>query len=76
MPLDHDVDDRVEARGAGQCDAQLALADDERLVGLAVEHTGDQALTPQALDIAGPELIGAALLHLECDSVPGHGGEV
>ena len=76
LALDHDVDDAVQPRRTRQGDAQLSLTDDERLVRLAVEHTGDQALAPQALDVAGAELIGAALLDLECDSVPGHGGEV
>ena len=76
LAFDHDVDDPVQARRAGQRDSQLPLADDERLVGLAVEHAGDQPLAAQALDVAGAELIGAALLDLESDSVPGHGGEV
>ena len=76
LALDDDIDDPVQARGAGQGDPQLALADDEGLVGLAVEHAGDQALPAQALDVAGAELIGAALLDLESGSVPGHGGEV
>ena len=76
LTLDHDVDDPVQPRRTGQSDAQLSLADDERLVRLAVEHARDQALAPQALDVAGAELIGAALLDLECDPVPGHGGEV
>ena len=76
LTFDHDVDDPVQAGGAGQRDAQLSLADDERLVRLSVEHARDQPLAPQALDVAGAELIGAALLDLECDPVPGHGGEV
>ena len=76
LALDHDIDDPVQPGRAGQGDPQLPLADDEGLVGLAVEHAGDQPLTPQALDVAGAELIGAALLDLESDSVPGHGGEV
>ena len=76
LAVDHDVDDPVEPGRPGQGDPQLPLTDDERLVRLAVEHARDQALTPQALDVAGAELIGAALLDLESDSVPGHGGEV
>ena len=76
LAVDDDVDDPVEPRRAGQRDTQLPLADDECLVRLAVEHARDQSLTPQALHVAGAELIGAALLDLECDSVPGHGGEV
>ena len=76
LAVDHDVDDPVEPGRPGQGDPQLALADDERLVRLPVEHAGDQPLTAQALDVAGAELVGAALLDLECDSVPGHGGEV
>ncbi len=76
VAVDQDVHDRVQAGGACQGDAQLAFADDECLGRLPVEHARDQALTPQTLDVAGAELIGAALLDLECDSVPGHGGEV
>ena len=76
LALDHDIDDPVQPGRAGQGDPQLALTDDEGLVGLAVEHAGDEPLTAQALDVAGAELIGAALLDLESDSVPGHGGEV
>ena len=56
--------------------AQLPLADDERLVGLAVQDAGNQPLAAQALDVAGAQLVGAALLDLESDPVPGHGGEV
>ena len=76
LALDHDVDDPVQAGRAGQGDPQLPLTDDEGLVGLAVEHAGNEPLTAQALDVAGAELIGAPLLDLENDSVPRHGGEV
>ena len=76
LALDHDIDDPVQPGGAGQGDPQLPLTDDEGLVGLAVEHAGNQPLAAQALDVAGAELIGAALLDLESDSVPRHGGEV
>ena len=74
--LDHHVDDRVEPGGAGQREPKLPLSDEKGLVCLAVEDAGDQSLTPQALHVARAELVGAALLNLECDSVPGHGGEV
>ena len=66
----------MQAGRAGQGDPQLPLTDDEGLVGLAVEHAGNEPLTAQALDVAGAELIGAPLLDLENDSVPRHGGEV
>jgi len=74
--LDHDIDDCMQARGAGERNAQLTLADDERPVRLAVQHAGDQSLAAQALGIAGAELVGSTLLDLQCDSVPRHGGEV
>ena len=76
LAVDQDIDDPVEAGRPGQGDPQLPLTDDEGLVRLPVEHAGDQPLTPQALDVAGAELVGSALLDLENDSVPGHGGEV
>ena len=67
---------RVQAGWAGQRGAELALANHERLVDLAVEDAGNQALAAQALRIARAQLVGAALLDLESDPVPGHGGEV
>ena len=76
LAIDHDIDDPVQPGRAGQGDPQLPLADDEGLVGLAVEHARDEPLAAQALDVAGAELIGAALLDLESDPVPRHGGEV
>jgi len=76
LAVDHDVDDRMQARRACQRGAQLALTDDERLRHLAVEDAGNQPLLPQALRVAGAELVGAALPDLECDPVSGHGGEV
>ena len=53
LALDDDVDDPVQAGGAGQRDSQLPLADDERLVRLPVEHARDQPLTTQALRRCG-----------------------
>ena len=76
LALDHDVDDGVEPGGPREGDTQLALADDECLVRLPVQHAGDQPFAAQALDIPGAELVGAAFRHFECDSVLGHGGEV
>ncbi len=76
LAVDQDIDDPVEAGRPGQGDPELPLTHDEGLVRLPVEDAGNQALTPQALDVAGAELVGSALLDLENDSVPGHGGEV
>ena len=44
LTLDDDVDDPVQAGGAGERDPQLPLSHDERLVRLPVEHAGDEPL--------------------------------
>jgi hypothetical protein len=44
----------VQARGAGQGDAQLPLTDDKGLVGLTVEHTGNQALRRRRFTLRVP----------------------
>ena len=77
LPLEDDVEDRVQPAGAGQHPPQLALrhADGVRLLALAVEHPRDQPFLPQ------PPRVGraapVALPHLELDAFTRHdGGEV
>ena len=43
LAVDDDVDDRVQAGWAGQRGTELALANHERLVDLAVDDAGNQA---------------------------------
>ena len=76
LTLDDDVDDRVETRGARQRYAEVALADDDRArMTLPVENAGDEPLPAQPPRVPRAKLRLAAFTHLECDPVPGHGGE-
>ena len=53
LPLDHDVDDRVEAGRPREGRAKLALADDDRAGrALAVQDARHQPLLPEAADAA------------------------
>ena len=73
LPLQHDVEHRVQPRGAGQRRAELTLADGERLrCRLPVEDARNEALLAQAPGLGRAE--PCTFLHLETKSVAGHGG--
>ena len=73
LALDHDVEDRVQSRGARHGRPQLALGDDDRArVALPVEHAGNEPLRAQAPGLARAEFL--ALAHFELQPVSGHGG--
>ena len=73
LPLDHDVEDRVQPRCPGHRRAQLSLRNDDRArVTLPVENAGDEPLRAQAPGVARAELL--ALAHFELQPVSGHGG--
>jgi len=72
--VENDVENGVQAVRTPKRAAQGALGNDER-VGLftaAVEHAWDQAAFAQATGLARSQRM--ALLHLETNSFPGHGG--
>ena len=73
LALDHDVDDRVQARGARERRAEAPLVDDDRArVALAVEDTGNEPLLAEAAHAAGADLVGSALGDLESDAIARH----
>ena len=77
LPLEDDVEDRVQAVTARQDAPELTLlhADRVGLVPAPVQDAWDVALLAQAPRVAGSPLL--ALLYLETDSFAGHtGGEV
>jgi hypothetical protein len=76
LALERDIEDRVEARVAGQHASQLALRDRDRVRLLAppVEHAGDQSLLAQPARFGGATAL--ALLYLQLHSLARHGGEV
>src|SRR5207248_271827 len=69
--LEHDVEDRVHARRAGEYAAQVPLGNDDRVrLPVPVEDAWDQTLTAQALRLAGSEPL--ALANLQFDAFTGH----
>ena len=73
LPLDHDVDDRVQTRRAGQRGTEAALVHHDRTgVPLPVEDAGHQPLLAKAAHAAGAELLGSALGDLEGDTIARH----
>ena len=65
LTLDHDVEDRVQARRPSERRAELALLHDDRTrVALAVEDSRNEPLLPQAAHTARADLIGRALRDL------------
>ena len=78
--VDLDVEDRVEARGARERAAQLALGDRDRdRLAAPVEHAGDEPLLAQAARLAraqvaprGDDQLGALSGHsaAECSGTP------
>ena len=73
--LDHDVEDRVEPRGAGHRSPEHALGDcDRRRLSIPVQHAGNDPLLAQATRVARAELL--TLAHLELGAVSGHGGRL
>ena len=73
LPLDHDVEDRVEPRPAGEGRSQIALLDEDRAgVTTAVDDAGDQPLLPEAAHVARADLVGIAGGDLEGDAVARH----
>jgi hypothetical protein len=74
LTLEHDVEDRVQARGTGQHTPQLALgnADRVRLLAVAVEDTGDEPFPAQTARVGGATPL--ALTHLQFDPFAGHDG--
>src|SRR6188472_2418979 len=73
LPLDHDVDDRVEPRRAGQRGPKAALVHDDRArVTLPVEDARHQTLLAKAAHAAGAELLDSALGDLQGDTIARH----
>ena len=73
LPLDHDVDDRVQTRRAGQRGTEAALVHHDRArVTLPVEDAGHQTLLAKAAHAAGAELLDSALGDLEGDTIARH----
>ena len=73
LPLDHDVDDRVEPRRARQRGAKAALAHDDRArMTLPVEDAGHQALLAEAAHATRADLLGSAFGDLEGDTIARH----
>jgi len=77
LSREDDVEDRVQARAAGQRPPQISLGDAERVRRLAstVEDARNQALLPHSPRVGGASPV--ALADLEFHSFAGHiGGEV
>ena len=74
LPVEHDVEDRVQTRVAGQRLAQFALehADCVRLHAAAVQDARHVAVPAEAPRIARAERL--TLLHLELDPFTAHFG--
>ena len=72
LPLEHDVEDRVQAALSRQNTTKVALrnADRVRLLAAAVQDAGDEPFTPQAACVGRAARL--ALLHLQLDSFAGH----
>ena len=76
LPLEHDVEDGVQAVIAGQDAAKLALghADGVGLVPAPVEDARNQARAPEATGLGRAQPV--ALLHVETDAFSCHGAQV
>src|SRR6476620_10685775 len=73
LPLDHDVDDRVQPRLTRERGPEAALVHDDRArVALAVEDARYQPLLAEAAHAAGADLVGPALRDLESDTIARH----
>ena len=73
LPLDHDVDDRVQPRRVGERRPQVALLDEDRAgVTLAVEDAGNEPLLAEAANATRADLVGIAGGDLESDAVARH----
>src|SRR5262249_12016430 len=74
LALQDDVEDRVQAALASQNTTELALGDADRvrLLAVAVEDAGNEALTAQAARVS--RAASLALLDLQLDSFSGHSG--
>ena len=73
LPLDDDVEDRVQPGHAGHRRPELALGDDDRTrVTLAVQDPRDEPLRAQTTGATRAEIL--ALAHFELQPVTGHGG--
>ena len=73
LPLDDDVEDRVQPRRARHRRPKLALGDDDRArVTLPVQDAGDQPLRAKAPGAARADVL--ALAHFELQPVSRHGG--
>ena len=72
--LDDDVDDRVEAVGAGQDAAEVTLADAERLRRLAapVKNARDRPCSAQTARSRAPAVLPR--LHFQLDAFSSHTG--
>ena len=74
LPLEDDVEDRVQAALAGEHAPQLALGDADRmrLLAAAVEDAGDESFAAQAARVGGAAAL--ALFHLQLDPFARHFG--
>ena len=71
--VDLDVENRVQAGGAGERAPELTLLDRERdRLGAAVEHAGDEPLAPQTARFARAEVL--ALLDDQLGPLSSHTG--
>ena len=76
LAFEHDVEDRVQARGAGQDAAKLSLGDTDRVRRLPapVEDAGNHPVAAQAARIGGTASL--ALRYFQLDSFTCHGAAV